>query len=109
MNYVYLAAAILFEVLATTALAQSNGLTRLWPSLITAGGYALAFFFLSLPLKTMPVGIVYAIWSGAGIIAITAIGWLWLRQTLDAPAIVGMVLIVAGVLVINLFSRTVAH
>jgi len=108
-NYLYLLLAILFEVLATTALKQTQGFTRLIPSLVTVAGYGLAFYFLSLPLRTMPVGIVYALWCGAGIILITAIGWLWFRQQLDLPALAGMALIMAGVVVINLFSKTVTH
>ena len=109
MNYLFLASAITFEVLATTALKQSDGFTRLWPSLATVAGYALAFYFLSLPLRSIPVGVVYATWSGAGIVLITAIGWLSFRQTLDLPAVIGIALILAGVLVINLMSRTMVH
>jgi small multidrug resistance pump len=109
LNYVYLIVAILFEVIATTALKQTEGFTRLMPSLVSIGGYALAFYFLSLPLRTMPVGVVYAIWCGAGIIFITAIGWVWFRQALDLPALAGMGLIMAGVIVINLWSKTIVH
>jgi len=109
LTYLYLFVAIIFEVVATTALKQADGFTRLAPSLVTILGYALAFYFLALTLRTMPVGIVYAIWSGAGIILITAIGWILFRQALDLPALVGMGLILAGVLVINLFSRSVVH
>ena len=109
MNYIYLMIAIGFEVVATTALKQTDGFTRLVPSIVTIVGYGLAFYFLSLPLRALPVGVVYALWSGIGIVLITAIGWLWFRQALDGPAILGMGLIVAGVLVINLFSRTLAH
>ncbi|TDR35661.1 MULTISPECIES: DMT family transporter [Pseudomonadota] len=109
LTYLYLFVAIIFEVVATTALKQADGFTRLAPSLVTVVGYALAFYFLALTLRTMPVGIVYAIWSGAGIILITAIGWILFRQALDLPALVGMGLILAGVLVINLFSRSVVH
>lgn len=108
-NYAYLLIAILFEVLATTALKETQGFTRLVPSVVTVIGYALAFYFLSLPLRTMPVGVVYAIWCGAGIILITAIGWLWFRQSLDIPALVGMGFIMAGVMIINLFSKTLVH
>ncbi|MFE0015799.1 DMT family transporter [Mesorhizobium sp. NPDC059054] len=108
-NYLYLIVAILFEVVATTALKETQGFTRLGPSLVSVAGYALAFYFLSLPLRTMPVGIVYALWCGAGIVLITAIGWIWFRQALDMPALIGMGLIMAGVVVINLFSRTVVH
>ncbi|RDZ27160.1 DMT family transporter [Lysobacter silvisoli] len=105
----YLAAAILAEVVATSALKSSEGFTRLGPSLIVAAGYATAFYFLSLVLKTVPVGVAYALWSGVGIVLIALIGWLVLKQPLDAPAIAGIALIVAGVAVIQLFSRTGAH
>jgi len=108
-NASLLVIAILFEVVATSALKLTNGFTNLLPSLVAVSGYALAFYFLSLPLRTMPVGIVYALWCGAGIILITAIGWLWFRQTLDMPALVGMGFIMVGVVIINLFSKTVAH
>ncbi|MEQ1944303.1 multidrug efflux SMR transporter [Mesorhizobium sp. VNQ89] len=108
-NYFYLVIAVIFEVIATTALKQTDGFTRLAPSLVSIGGYALAFYFLSLPLRTMPVGVVYALWCGAGIILITAIGWIWFKQALDLPALVGMGLIMAGVMVINLYSKTVVH
>lgn len=109
MNYVFLIVAVGFEVVATTALKQSDGFTRLMPSAITVLGYAVAFYFLSLTLRSMSVGIVYAIWSGAGVVFITAIGWLWFRQSLDMPALAGIALIIAGVLVINLFSKSVIH
>jgi len=109
MNYVFLALAIVFEVVATSALKQSDGFTRLVPSLVTVSGYALAFYFLSLPLRVLPVGVIYAIWSGAGIVLITTIGWLFFRQSLDAAALIGMTLIVAGVLVINLFSGSLSQ
>jgi small multidrug resistance pump len=109
MGYLYLSIAIVLEVIATSALQASNGFTRLWPSLITTAGYAVAFYCLSLTLRTMPVGIAYAIWSGVGIVLITAVGWVLYRQMLDAPAMIGIALIIAGVLVINLFSRTVSH
>ncbi|RLP23422.1 QacE family quaternary ammonium compound efflux SMR transporter [Mesorhizobium sp. YM1C-6-2] len=109
LNYFYLVVAILFEVIATTALKQTEGFTRLVPSLVSIAGYSLAFYFLSLPLRTMPVGVVYAIWCGFGIIFITAIGWVWFRQVLDLPALAGMGLIMAGVIVINLWSKTIVH
>jgi small multidrug resistance pump len=108
-NYIYLLVAILFEVVATTALKETYGFTRLVPSLISMIGYGLAVYFLALTLRAMPVGVVYAIWSGAGIVLITAIGWVWFRQALDVPALIGMGFIMAGVLIINLFSRTVMH
>ena len=109
MNHIFLLTAILFEVVATTALKHTHGFTRLGPSLVTISGYALAFYFLSLPIRTMPVGVVYAIWSGAGITLITGIGWIWFRQALDLPALVGIGLIVAGVLIINFYSDTISH
>jgi len=109
MIYTYLLIAIACEVIATSALKAADGFTRLWPSLVTLIGYGISFYFLSLTLRTIPVGIVYAIWSGAGIVLIAAIGWVYYRQSLDAAAIIGLALIVAGVLVVNLFSRTVAH
>lgn len=108
-NYAWLLIAILFEVIATTALKEAQGFTRLVPSLVTVAGYALAFYFLSLPLRTMPVGVVYAIWCGAGIILVTMIGWIWFRQALDFPAVLGMGFIMAGVMIINLFSKTLTH
>ena len=108
-NAIFLVTAVACEVLATSALKQSNGFTRLAPSLVAITGYALAFYFLSLPLRTLPVGVVYAIWCGAGIVLITAIGWVWFRQALDGPALAGIGLILAGVLVISLMSKTIAR
>jgi small multidrug resistance pump len=108
-NYLYLAVAVAFEVVATTALKETQGFTRPAPSLIVIVGYGFAFYFLALVLRTMPVGVVYALWSGAGILLVTAIGWLWFRQALDMPALAGMALILAGVVVINLFSKTLVH
>ncbi len=93
----------------TSALKGSEGFTRPWPSLVVVIGYASAFFFLSLTLRTIPVGVAYAIWAGAGIVLIALFSWLFLGQTLDIPAIIGLVLIVAGVVVINLFSDTISH
>ncbi|MBA3518424.1 MAG: multidrug efflux SMR transporter [Rhizobiales bacterium] len=109
MTHVFLLIAIGCEVVATTALKATDGFTRLGPSLLTVAGYGLAFYFLSLALRTMPVGIVYAIWSGAGILLITAIGWVVYRQAIDAPGLIGMALIMAGVVVINLFSKAAPH
>jgi small multidrug resistance pump len=109
MNYFYLVIAIGFEVFATSALKATDGFTRFWPSVATIIGYGLAFYFLSLPIRTIPVGVVYAIWSGAGILLIAGIGWVYFRQTLDWPAVLGLSLIVTGVLVVNLFSKSVGH
>jgi small multidrug resistance pump len=107
--YAYLAVAIVAEVIATTALRAADGFTQLWPSLISVAGYVVAFYFLSLTLRTMPVGIAYAIWSGVGIVLISLAGWLIYKQLLDLPAVIGMALIMAGVIVINLFSKTAVH
>lgn len=109
MPQLALAVAILCEVIATAALKSSEGFTRLWPSLLVVAGYALAFYALSLALRTIPVGVAYAIWSGAGIVLITLVGWIAFRQSLDAPALFGIGLILAGVVVINTMSRSVAH
>jgi len=107
--WAYLGVAILAEVMATSALTASAGFTRLLPSIGVVAGYGLAFWFLSLSLKSIPVGIAYAVWSGVGIVLISLIGWIVFRQSLDAAALLGMALIVSGVLVINVFSRSVAH
>lgn len=104
-GYVWLGGAILAEVIATTMLKASDGFTKLTPSLITVAGYAFAFWCLSHSMKTVPVGVGYAIWSGVGIVLITGIAWIWFKQSLDLPAVLGMGLILAGVLVINLFSK----
>jgi len=109
MGYVYLAIAILAEVVGTSALKSAGGFTRLVPSLIVMAGYGTAFFFLSLVLRTIPIGVAYAIWSGVGVALIALIGWLLYRQSLDAGALAGIALIVAGVVVIQLFSRSAAH
>ena len=93
-------------MIATSALKSSEGFTRPLPSLVVALGYGVAFYFLSLVLKTVPMGVAYAIWSGVGIVLIAGIGWLWMKQPLDAPALVGIGLIVAGVAVIQLFSKS---
>lgn len=107
--YLYLGVAIVAEVVATTALRAADGFTQLWPSLISIVGYAVAFYFLSLTLRSMPVGVAYAIWSGVGIVLISLAGWLLYKQLLDLPAIIGMALIMAGVIVINLFSKSTVH
>ncbi|MCQ8781108.1 DMT family transporter [Mangrovibrevibacter kandeliae] len=109
MNAIILLVAILCEIVGTTALKSSAGFTRLTPSLLTVVAYALAFYFLAQPLRTMPVGLVYAIWSGAGIVILATIDRLWFRQPIDAAGLVGIGLILAGVLVINLLSRSVGH
>ena len=109
MNYVYLFTAILCEVVATSALKAAEGFSRFWPSVIVIVGYGLAFYCLSLTMRSIPIGITYAIWSGVGIVLIGAAGFVLYRQPLDLPALIGMALILAGVLVINLFSKTAGH
>ncbi|MBC2770430.1 DMT family transporter [Pusillimonas minor] len=108
-NWIYLLLAIVAETVATSALKASNGFTQLWPSVITVVGYAIAFYFLALTLRTIPVGVAYAIWSGLGIVLITGVGWVVFKQTLDAPALIGIGLILAGVIVMNVFSRSAGH
>lgn len=107
--YGFLMLAIVAEVVATSALKASAGFTRLWPSLVVVTGYALAFYLLSLCLRSMQVGVAYAIWSGAGVVLISLIGWLVFKQRLDWPALIGIGLIVLGVLIINLWSDFSAH
>ena len=109
MNYIYLFAAIACEVVATSALKAADGFSRLWPSVIVIVGYGLAFYFLSLTVRNIPIGIAYAIWSGVGIVLIALVGVLLYRQPLDLPALFGMGLILAGVVVINLFSKAASH
>lgn len=102
----YLIIAIIAEVIATSALKASNGFSVLWPSMITIVGYAIALFFLSLTLKTMPMGIAYAIWSGAGIILISTVGLILYKQSLDAAAIMGLSMMILGIVVIHVFSKS---
>ena len=109
MPWVFLAVAIVGEVIGTSALKASEGFTRLWPSLTTVIGYVCAFYFLGLTLKSIPVGVAYAIWAGAGIVLIALIGLFVFGQGLDWAALVGIALIVAGVIVINTLSGSVSH
>jgi small multidrug resistance pump len=108
-HWLYLGLAILAEVIGTSFLKSSAGFTRFWPSVVVVAGYAVAFYFLAITLRTMSVGIAYAVWAGAGVALITLIGWLFYREPLDVPAVAGIALIIAGVTVINLFSASVAH
>lgn len=109
MPYVYLIIAVAFETIGTTAMQASQQFTRLWPSLIVVGAYCAAFYFMSLTLKFMPVGIVYAIWSGLGIVFIALIAWVLFGQKLDLAAIAGLALIISGIIVIQLFSNSTHH
>ena len=107
MHWLYLGVAILFETIGTTALKASDGMTRALPSLVVVLAYALSFWLLALVLRVIPVGVAYAIWSGLGICLIAGIGWIVFGQRLDGPALLGIGLIIAGILVINLFSAKV--
>jgi small multidrug resistance pump len=109
MHWLHLAIAIVAEVVATSFLKASGNFTKFVPSLIVVAGYGCAFYFLSLTLDRIPAGVAYAVWSGVGVTLIAAIGWLFLGQKLDAAAVAGMALIVAGVVVINAFSGAAAH
>ena len=108
-QWLFLSIAIVSEVVATSALKASNGFTQLWPSLLVVAGYAIAFYFLSLTLRTIPVGVAYAIWSGVGIVLISLIAWLVFGQSLDTPAIIGLALIIAGVVVLQIFSKSAVY
>ena len=108
-HYVYLICAVVAETIGTSALQASQQFTRLWPSLLVLIAYAISFYLLSLTLKYMPVGIMYAIWSGLGIVFIALIGWLVFSQRLDLPAVLGMGLIVCGIVIIQVFSNTAHH
>lgn len=108
-GYIYLALAIIGEVIATSALKAANGFSETIPSILVVIGYGVAFYYLSLSLKTIPLGISYAIWSGVGVVAVSIIGWVYYKQALDVAAIIGMAMILGGVLVIHLFSNSAAH
>ncbi|MCG7622748.1 MULTISPECIES: DMT family transporter [unclassified Epibacterium] len=109
MHYLYLMAAVLAETIGTTALQASQQFTRLLPSVIVVVAYGASFFLMSLTLKFMPVGIVYAIWSGLGIVLIAAIGFIVFGQRIDLPALAGMAMIICGILIIHLFSASSGH
>ena len=109
MQWLYLSVAIIAEVIATSALKASEGFTRLWPSLVVVTGYGIAFFFLSLTLKTLPVGVAYAVWSGLGVVLVSIVGLVFFGQTIDTAGAIGIGLIVSGVAVLNLFSSMSPH
>jgi small multidrug resistance pump len=109
LHYLYLALAIIAETIGTTALQASEQFSKLGPSVLVLLGYGISFYLLALTLKVMPVGIVYAIWSGLGIVLIAGIGKLVFDQNLDLPAIIGIGLVLTGILVMQLFSNTVTH
>ncbi|MFG6157840.1 DMT family transporter [Halomonas sp. 1390] len=109
MTYLYLALAIIAEVVATSALKSSAGFTRLWPSVLVLVGYGLAFYLLALVLKFLPVGIAYAFWAGLGIVLVTLVGILVYGEKPDLPALLGLAMIVGGVVVIQVFSSVASH
>ena len=108
-NFLFLGIAILCEIIATSALKKSEEFSKLIPSIITIVGYCGAFYFLSFAIRTIPIGIAYAIWSGVGIVLITTIGAVFFKQIPDLPAIIGLSLISIGVTVINVFSKTTGY
>ncbi|WP_028358154.1 DMT family transporter [Brackiella oedipodis] len=109
MAYLYLGLAIAAEVFGTFSLKQANGFSAWWPSIRVICAYIVSFYFLSKAIQSIPVGIAYAIWSGVGIVALALIGKIFLKQSLDTAAIIGMGFIILGILIMNLFSRSVGH
>lgn len=109
MTYLYLSIAIIAEVVATSALKASEEFTQLIPSIVVVVGYGVAFYFLTLVLRVIPLGITYAVWSGLGIVLVAVVGFFLYKQTPDIPAIIGMSLIISGVIIINVFSKTISH
>lgn len=109
MHWLYLGAAILFETIGTTALHASQQFSRLWPSVLVVIAYGASFYLLAIVLKTIPVGVAYAIWSGLGICFIAVIGYVIFGQRLDLPAVIGLGMIIAGIVVIQLFSNNATH
>ena len=109
MGYLYLTLAIIAEVIGTAALKASEGFSKPLPSILVVLGYCAAFYFLSLVLKTIPVGIAYAIWAGMGIVLMAIVGLLFFGQTIDFAAVIGLLLIISGVVVINIFSKSVGR
>ena len=109
MTYLYLSIAIIAEVVATSALKASEEFTQLIPSIVVVVGYGVAFYFLTLVLRVIPIGITYAVWSGLGIVLVAVVGFFLYRQTPDIPAIIGMSLIISGVVIINVYSKNIGH
>lgn len=109
MTFIYLVLAVVAEVVATSALKASLGFTRLWPSLLVVVGYGVAFYLLGLALRTLPVGVAYAIWAGLGIVLVTLVGMVVFGEHPDLPGVLGIVLIVAGVVVLQVFSKMSVH
>ena len=108
MKWIYLLIAIIGEMIATSFLKESTGFTKLVPSIITVLGYGVTFYFLSLALKQIPIGVAYAIWAGVGILLVALVGYFRFHQKLDTPAVVGMAFIVLGVVIMQAFSKTLS-
>jgi small multidrug resistance pump len=104
--WVLLTVAIVAEVIATSSLKLSDGFTRLWPSVVVVLGYGISFYFLSVTMRSIPIGVIYAIWSGLGVVLVTLVGWLVFKQHLDLPALLGIGLIIAGVIIMNVWSKS---
>lgn len=109
IGYGFLALAIIFEVLGTTFLVKSEQFTRLVPTLLTAVLYVFSFYFLTQTLRTIPLGVAYAIWGGVGIVLTAIVGFVIFKQTIDTPAVIGIAMIISGVVIINVFSQTAGH
>lgn len=109
LQYIYLVIAVAAETIGTTALQASNQFTKFWPTMLVVGAYAVAFYFLGMALKYIPVGIAYALWSGLGIVLIALIGFIIFDQRLDLPALLGLGMIISGIVVIQAFSNTATH
>jgi small multidrug resistance pump len=108
-HWLALAIAIVAEVIATSTMKATNEFTRFWPSLVVVLGYGTGFYFMTISMRVLPIGIMYALWSGVGILVVSIMGWVIYRQALDIPAIIGMSFIVVGVVVINVFSKSIGH
>jgi len=108
-HWLALAIAIVAEVIATSTMKATNEFTRFWPSVVVILGYGTGFYFMTISMRVLPIGIMYALWSGVGILVVSIMGWVIYRQALDIPAIIGMSFIVAGVVIINVFSKSIGH
>jgi small multidrug resistance pump len=108
-HWLALAIAIVAEVIATSTMKATNEFTRFWPSVVVILGYGTGFYFMTISMRVLPIGIMYALWSGVGILVVSIMGWVIYRQALDIPAIIGMSFIIAGVVVINVFSKSIGH
>lgn len=104
--WVLLTIAIVAEVIATSSLKLSDGFTRMWPSVVVVAGYGISFYCLSVTMRSIPIGVIYALWSGLGVVLITLVGWLVFKQHLDLPALIGISLIIAGVVIMNVWSKS---